>query len=190
MVLFLVLAVQGEVQISFYAGRAWTLDSEIEYADRTTEVSWADESFESPYYYGARVGYFFDRWGVALDFFHAKVFLDDPVEGVDELAISHGYNVLTLNLIHRWEWNDWLTPYFGAGLGVVIAHVEANIGGERVSEHQIEAPAAQGLAGLAIGFVFVEAKLTWGDLELDVPVDRLETHLLTPQLVAGLTLSF
>src|SRR5688572_8579019 len=102
MALLLVLALQSEIQVSFYAGQAWTLDSEVEYADRTEEVSWEDESFESPYYYGARVGYFFGEWGVALDFFHAKVYLDEPLTGVDELAISHGYNVVTVNIIRRW----------------------------------------------------------------------------------------
>lgn len=186
--LVLALLVQGEIEVSVYAGKAWTLDSEIEFADQTTDVSWEDESFESPFYYGARVGYFFDAWGVALDFFHAKIYLDEPVPGVEEFAVSHGYNVLTLNLIHRWR--GTLTPYIGAGMGIVIAHVEANVGAERVSEYQIEAPAAQAFAGLQLGFVFVEAKLAYGDPEFDLPVDRLETHLVTPQLVAGLTVSF
>lgn len=186
--LLLALLVQGEVQVSFYAGKAWTLDSEVDYADITTDVSWEDESFESPIYYGARVSYFYDAWGIALDFFHAKIHLDDPVPGVDEFAVSHGYNVLTINLIHRWK--GTLTPYVGAGLGVILAHVEANVGPERVSEYQLEAPAAQGFAGLTWTYVFVEAKLTYGDPEFDIPFDRLETHLVTPQLVAGLTISF
>ena len=196
MILALALLLQDEWQVSFYAGKAWTLDSDLEYEDLELEdVSWEDESFESPIYYGVRAAYWRDDWGFVLDFHHAKVYLEDArFDAVGELGISHGYNVLTLNLAHRCRWGP-LRPYGGLGLGVVIAHVEANIGAERVSEYQVEAPAAHAMLGVELDVlgplgIFTEAKLAYGDLDLQVPGGTIETNLFTPQLVAGLTLRF
>lgn len=87
-------------------------------------VSFDDESFTSPVYYGARLGYFFSSWpwlGASFDFFHFKMIVEtdeskrfvgtrngapiDIVQPVDTVvqgfAISHGVNYLTLNAIVR-----------------------------------------------------------------------------------------
>jgi hypothetical protein len=182
--LVLALLVQGEVEISVYAGRAWTLETDVDYLDQTTEnPNWDNDP---PTCLGARVAYFFDDWGIALDVSRSDIELGDPAPGVDGLALD--YYLVTANLIYRYQ--GTLTPYFGAGMGIVIADVDATFGGERVDDRQIEAPAAQAFLGLALGPLFVEARIAYGDLELDVPFDRLETHLVTPQAVAGLTISF
>src|SRR5207247_8469908 len=126
-------------------------------------VSWDDRSFEMPIYYGWRVTHYLKRhpdWGVALDFFHYKVYSDTdatlPVTGtrggtpvndrerlgdtIQKLDMSHGVNYLTLNGVHRWRLRPdarrypmgRLQSYVGAGLGAVIPHVEARIGGQSV----------------------------------------------------------
>lgn len=183
MALFLAVALQSEVQVSVYAGQGWTLDSDVRYQHQTFE----DTSWDADPTFGARVGYFFGEWGLALDVFRAEAELDDPVDGVDALRLSD-YILITANVIYRLE--GPLTPYIGVGLGIALASVEADVGTEGVDDRQLEAPAAQGFLGVLFGFVFVEAKLAWSDPELDIPGDRFETHLLMPQLVAGLTISF
>jgi len=188
--LVVALLFQADIEVSVYAGQAWTLDGDVKVGGRTTrDVDWDDESFRSPIYYGIRASVYRERWGLGLDFFHAKVYLDDAVEGLDEFAMSHGYNVVTANVLHRWP-GGTLTPYGGAGLGAVVAHVEANAGAERTSEYQLAGPAVHGLAGLAFGPVFVEAKAAYAWIEADTAGGAVKTALATPQIVAGLTLRF
>lgn len=173
---------RAETSFSFYLGNAETIEGEVELeiGDGTDldfdDVEWLDESFDNPLYYGFRLTHFFERrpeWGVALDFFHAKVYADEDdvvhVRGrrggvsVDrferigdtfgELNLSHGLNFLTLNAVRRWELDgngrllSRLRPYVGAGAGVAIPHVEVEIGGEEVSEYQIGGLAFQAFAG-------------------------------------------
>lgn len=194
--LILALMLQEEWQVSAYAGQAWHLKSDLEYQDvEYGNVEWDDESFESPIYYGFRITYWRDDWGLAIDFHHAKAYLDEErFDPIGTLGISHGYNVLTLNLTHRWLLGG-VTPYVGVGIGVVVAHVEADFGGESEDGYQIEAPAAHAMAGVEFDIVrplaiFVEGKLAYGDLDLQVPGGTVETLLFTPQLVAGLSVRF
>ena len=123
--------VKAEMFVSTYLGAASTRDSDVELnrpnGTRLTfdDVSWDDNSFSSPLYYGLRIGYWFQNrpnWVVAIDFTHAKMYgeLDKtvnvsgtrngvPVSGPERLAdtfevldFSHGHNLLTLNGMHRW----------------------------------------------------------------------------------------
>ena len=93
------------------------------------DVSWDDESFDSPIFYGARLVSWLGgdaAWGVSLDFTHAKIVAERgravavsgtrngaPVEGTelladtfDELQVSHGLNFLTVNALRRWRPGD------------------------------------------------------------------------------------
>ncbi len=116
---------------SGYLGAASTQVSDVELSlpggtNLTfNDVSWDDESFSGPIYYGLRTGYWFEgrpNWGIAVDFSHAKMMSDPnqmvqvsgtrqgtPVAGqerlgdtFDELSFSHGHNLLTLNGMYRW----------------------------------------------------------------------------------------
>src|SRR5438067_4172667 len=123
-----VLAIQpavAETNLSLYIGKSFTDDSDLRLRQPNSTqltfhgVSWSDHSFEMPIYYGGRVTHFFKSqpdWGVALDFFHYKVYSDTnavlpvtgtrggaPVGGSERLGdtiqkfnISHGVNYLTL----------------------------------------------------------------------------------------------
>lgn len=122
----------GEIVLSFYPGRSLTFESKVELdrPDDTSlefhDVSWDDQSFRSPIYYGLRIGYWIDSedgWGLVLDFVHAKMFseLDDvvsvtgrrnglPVGGMERLSdtfaglsFSHGHNLLLLTAARRWS---------------------------------------------------------------------------------------
>ena len=125
------VSVNAEWFVSGYLGAASTHDSDVE-LNRPggtqltfSDISWDDKSFESPLYYGMRVGYWFNsrpNWAVAIDFTHAKMHSDPnqsvsvsgtrdgtPVSGqerlgdtFDELSFSHGHNLLTVNGMYRW----------------------------------------------------------------------------------------
>lgn len=121
----------AEFVLGAYGGFASTFDSDVDLyrADGTSlrykDVSWTDESFTSPPYYGLRLGYWMERaprWGLAAEFTHAKMVAEldravtvrgtrggAAVDGVerlgdsfDNLEFSHGHNLLTLNGMYRW----------------------------------------------------------------------------------------
>ena len=114
-------AARAETQLSFYVGKATHHDSDLEFnpggaggAFTFDDVSWDDESFESPLYYGLRATHFFaprPNWGLALDVVHAKMYaeFDDDNGGgggggglagtFNSLNFSHGLNLLTLNAL-------------------------------------------------------------------------------------------
>jgi lipid A oxidase len=157
-------------------------------------------------------------WGAALDFFHYKVFSDPnatllvtgtrggaPVSGPERLGdtvqrfdISHGVNFLTLNAIHRWRLysngshypRGRLQPYAGAGIGVVIPHVEARINGVFHEGYQLRGPGCQLFAGVSYALshrwsLFGEYKYTHTTLTVDVSGGDARTTLNTQHLVLG-----
>jgi len=182
-------------------------------------ISWASRSFQLPIYYGVQLTHHFASrpdWGVRLDFFHDKAYADAdtpvPVTGtrggvrvagseplaatVQGFNMSHGANYLTLNVLRRWNrcpqpgCTGRPQPYVGAGLGLMIPHVEATVGAESVSDYQLTGPAFQLTGGLAYPLasrlsVSGEYRFTRGDASVDIPGGTLDTRLYTHHLVAG-----
>ena len=130
-VFFVTATVQAEFVLSGYLGKAETLDSDVTLkepggTDLTfADVSWDDDSFEEPIYYGLRMSYWLEEapsWGIAVDFTHAKMLAElnktvsvsgsrsgAPVSGserlgdtFDQLEFTHGHNILTVNGMYRW----------------------------------------------------------------------------------------
>ena len=189
--------------------------TELTYRD----ISWTSRSLELPLYYGVRLTHHFEErrdWGVRLDFFHDKAYADtetparvtgtrggEPVEGTEPLGtslqrfnMSHGMNYLTLDVVHRWNTcpepgcTGRLQPYMGAGAGLVIPHVEANIGDQTVYEYQVHGPAFQVLGGVAWPFasrftVSSEYRFTHTAVTVDVPGGTLGTTLDTHHVILG-----
>lgn len=182
---FMPLSASAELSIALYAGKQLTGNGDLRLKQGQTDltfhdVSWKDGSFELPIYYGARLSYWFDElspWGVALDFTHAKTYLNngdtvavtgtrngtpvdarEPVSGsIRNFSLSHGLNMITLNGLHRWfpSGKRDLSPlgrlqlYAGLGAGFSIPHVEADINGVKTDEYQLVAgPVANGMVGL------------------------------------------
>src|SRR5262249_37975755 len=130
------------------------------------KVRYRTRDWESPYYYGGRVGYFFrdqSSWGVVAEFLHAKMYLNtaDTVlvtgtdagtrvnsrervgDRIEAFSLSHGLNLLTADLMYRWVLGDprrtflgRFRPYVGAGLGAAIPHVESTLAGRHFEEYQ------------------------------------------------------
>jgi lipid A oxidase len=175
---------RAETGVSFYAGKAWTADATVTLEEpgsrlEFNKVSWSDESFTSPIYYGIRITHWFGSstgWGAGLDFTHIKMYagLEDSVmvagsrEGVpvsnierlgdtfSSLSFSHGHNVLLATGFYRWvpapeaSWLSRIHPHVGFGLGVGITHVEVDVAASSTDEYQLTGPAIQGLAGTEI----------------------------------------
>lgn len=225
-------SVNAEYSVALYGGLSLSMDSDVrlQQPDGTDlsfqDVSWDDRSFENPVYWGFRFNYWpkeSSHWGLALDFTHAKIHAEldktvsvtgnrggNPVSGserlgdsFDELAFSHGYNLLTLNGMYRWflvdgksGWLSRMRPYAGFGAGVAIPHVEVHTGGSVTDEYQIAGPVINGMAGLNYslgkGFsVFGEYKLSYADMKADLSNGgTLETAVWTNHLNLGFAYSF
>lgn len=80
--------------------------------------------FEVPYYYAWRVGAWNGNRGWELELVHNKLYLKDKPPEIQEFAVSHGYNLLTVN--RAWDEKGFV---FRAGLGVVITHPETTVRG-------------------------------------------------------------
>jgi lipid A oxidase len=216
---------RAEIDLSPYLGASVTSSSDVHLQvggdDLTFRgVAWEGRSFEDPLYYGFRVAYWRERharWGLALDFTHAKMHakLDDTVavsgtRGVqaidgherlgdtfDDLSFSHGHNLIVLNAQHRWASDrKRIRPYVGIGLGVAMPHVEIGVAGTSTHEYQRAGFAAQAFAGVDRGLaahvsLFAEYKLSRADIEVDLDGGgTLEVDPWTHHFVVGTSFTF
>ena len=80
--------------------------------------------FEGPLHYAWRLTRWTQDRGWELQLLHHKLYLRNRPQGVEALSVSHGFNIVTLGRAYA------LDPWrFRVGLGPVIAHPEARIGG-------------------------------------------------------------
>jgi hypothetical protein len=97
---------------------------ELEFTGR-----WDTRAFRFPLYYGARARTWDARGGWSVDLVHHKLHLVDPPPEVNRFAISHGYNLVTLQrLFPAGAWTG------GLGAGWVVAHPENQVRGAPLDE--------------------------------------------------------
>jgi opacity protein-like surface antigen len=210
-------AARAETVLSVYVGLSFTGASDVHVrrpgTDLTYEnVSWRTRSLSPPIYLGIRLTHWFgggDAWGAALDFTHDKAYPDlarplhvrgqragGSVDGTeplrrtfDRLSISHGVNYLTANALRRFDLGDF-APRVGAGVGLLVPHVEAHAPGLDVEEFQLGGLGLKLLAGAEwsparLLSAFGEYELSRAYLDLDLPDGSVETALTTHHAVAG-----
>jgi lipid A oxidase len=99
----------AELVVSIYGGKSVTEDGDLTLKqDKTNltykDIRWDDHSFEEPSYYGAKLGYWFDKkpnWGVSLDFTHLKNYLVDSDKKTRTGTGSDGSAVNTTGTINN-----------------------------------------------------------------------------------------
>ena len=194
------LAARSEIELSVYGGPQWAQPGSIRSATLGDDlVRWDSKPFEIPPYYGLRAAWWPDRErGFGFTFTHAKAFADDPEKyGYQELNFSHGLNFLTADLWHRFQTRGRMTPYVGAGVGIVIPYVEVQpIGQAATAAYQIGGPAVSLMVGASMPLgkswsVFTEYKATYSRLDAKLETgDRLKTDFLTHAVNIGLSWRF
>lgn len=101
------------------------------------------EGFEAPFYYMIKFAFplFKNRW--QLQFIHHKLILDNPPGEIQHFEVTHGFNLLTLNM------QKSLRRYYALlGLGIVLPHSESTIRNQKIdatdgilsTEYEIDAP--------------------------------------------------
>jgi lipid A oxidase len=155
-------------------------------------VDWYTDPFKSPIYYGVRIARWFSggKTGAGIDFIHSKAIapagqetnFTGTIDGkplpprariadiTKKLEFSHGHNMLLFNGLLRLPGiGPRVSPYAGAGAGVLLPHTEFELTGSdrpRTYEYNFAGPAAQALLGVEIRLArvsfFVEYKFTYG----------------------------
>lgn len=205
------LPAAAEFQVGGYLGFNSSFDSDVTYNDgmgggfTLPSVSWDGLSFVgdggAPYY-GLRGTYWFDsmpNWGVMLDFTHAKVRANGVGGTFDLLEFTDGLNLLTLNAVYRAAPIGHFQPYFGAGIGAAIPHVEVHLTGSpdpATFEYQLTGVAAQVLAGVDVPIrdnfsIFGEYKLSYAVIDASLTAGgSLQTNIITNHLLLGASFKF
>ncbi len=181
-----------------------------------------------PPYYGVRLNYFFEsspHWGVGLDFTHDKIYAQTdrvvqvsgtfngvPVnqsaplgQFVQKFNITHGVNIVALNVLYRWTENfaseafpnGRLQPYIGGGPTYYILHPENTINNKNNNEgYQGSGFGYQVLGGVHFWLtrhvgLFAETKFNSGHAKVDTADQgKAETSLDTFQVLGGVSLGF
>ena len=132
LVMWMVLPAAAEPFLDLYTGKSFTHSSDITIKQPTPrndytfkDVSFDDESFETPPWYGLRAGYYFESYpwlGTAIEFFHFRMFADTSENKrlvgtrggtvvdttarvnsiIQQFQITHGVNYLTLDALIRY----------------------------------------------------------------------------------------
>lgn len=165
-------------------------------------IGWEGKSFEMPPYYGVRGTWWQDeRFGLGLEFTHAKVYAPEDERraiGFDSFELTDGLNIVTLNAMRRWK-DQWqgLTPYVGGGLGLAIPHVDIEtFGGDKTLGYQITGPAARLIAGASYDLnerfaVFGEYQFIYSSNKADLDGGgTFNSDVSTNALNVGLSLKF
>ena len=146
--------------------------------DLRATARWSTNAFEPPLYYGWRVARWGDEAGWALDLTHHKLYLQEPPAEIQHLAISHGYNLLTLQRLS--EHGGWL---HGFGLGAVVAHPESEVRGQRFDEHGGLFGAGYYVSGPTAAALLGHSRTLSGRLRLSAELKLTLSHASVP--IAG-----
>ena len=127
-----------------------------------------------------------------------KADLSGAVGGTfDRLEFTDGLNLITGNVIYKYDYSKTIRPYAGIGVGLAIPHVEVETtGSPRTYEYQVTGVAAQILAGaefqLSENFaVFGEYKFSYADIDAELTGGgSLETEGLTNHFILGVSYKF
>jgi hypothetical protein len=182
-------------------GRSFTFD----------EVDFDGRPFESPQYYGWRVGRLLGaarRLGLELEFIHLKVIgrtdrtypvsgldaTDSPVDMdtvVQRYSMTHGLNFALVNLVMRTPVRGPFTLVWRAGAGATIPHAETTIDHQPRDQYEYGGLGAQASAGVDIRtwrFIstIADYKFTIARPRIDVASGTGVTTSATHQIAVGL----
>lgn len=198
----------AEMELSFYTG--WQtlphsrLSGELPNGGGSYDelVGWEGKPFQMPPYYGARATWWrSETLGFGIEYTHTKAYAPDSTKsalGFSRLEFSDGHNVLTANVMRRWQdrWGE-ITPYVGAGLGFAFPHVDADhASGSRTYGFQVTGPAMRLIAGASYPIndrlsVFGEYQFTYSTNEGEFDDGgTFKTDIKTNALNVGLSLNF
>ncbi len=208
----------AEMELSLYLGWQGVTDSTGSGtlpggAPFARKFDWDGKPFDAPIYYGGRATWWMHNdIGFGIEGTHTKAYAsaaDLAALGLASLELSDGHNIITANVMKRWPGmmgGSGFTPYLGAGVGVAVPHVDAQVIGatNRTFGYEYTGPALRGIAGLKYDLnerwaLFGEYQVTWSDNDITLDPDpavpgqapgRLDTEITTHAVNIGVSYSF
>jgi len=200
------VAAAGESSFSIYGGLQSLPHSNVSGTDQSNTdfaftAGWEGKPFAMPPYWGVRYTHWADSgWGWSVDFAHSKAYADDATladSGFAVLEFTDGINVLTANVLRRFENDGRWTPYVGFGLGIAVPNVEITPPTAiETFEYQYAGLAAQAQIGVDYEInekwsVFTEYKMNYVMVDVDlVGGGFLKTDLVVNAFNLGVSRSF
>lgn len=117
------------------------------YDDINIIAVYNSEPFKVPIYWNWRISYWLSDRGVEIEATHHKLFLKNKPREVEEFAISHGLNAITVN--YAWKTFELI---FRTGVGIVWAHPENVIRARKLNENGGNFGIGYYITGPAINF--------------------------------------
>ncbi|HXG00786.1 MAG TPA: hypothetical protein VNL69_08360 [Bacteroidota bacterium] len=78
-----------------------------------------------------KLSYWSDSAAWSLMSIHHKLYLNNRPPEVEEFAITHGYNIISI--VRSWQMEHFMV---GVGAGIVLAHPEVSVRGKRLPENR------------------------------------------------------
>jgi hypothetical protein len=168
---------------------------------RVADVRFTSDSFESPIYYGYRIGHRVGRRSLWLEgeLIHLKVIADpatlrDPIQ---QFAMTHGMNFVLANVV-------WMVPLrsasrlswvIRAGGGATVPHVEATVDRQRDEHYELGGAGFQIAPGASVHVwrtlhATAEYKLTYARPSVDVPGGTISVGVRSQHGAFGLSVIF
>ena len=189
----------ADFSVEFFFGGALNASTNLKIeqeGENTLDFSaeWDTRSFSQPVYWAIRLaltGPVGKGIGLELQMIHHKIYLENRPPEVQQFEISHGFNILTMNIGYY-----SLPVALRAGAGVVIAHTDAVIRGLRSdSGYEITGPAFIAGAGRRIQmwrglFASLDLQFSAARARVRVPEGRAYTSNYALHVMAGLGYAF
>jgi hypothetical protein len=163
------------------------------------DVHFAGRPFASPQYYGIRIGREVGRagrFGVEVEFIHAKV-IADPIDAiVTRYAMSHGLNFLLVNLVARQPIAGGRAAFVArGGVGPTLPHAETTVFGVEREQYELGGVGWQAAAGVEVALarrlrVEGEYKFTFARPTITVAGGTGRTTAASHQVTFGLAVPF
>lgn len=99
--------------------------------DLTLTARFRSEPLVVPLTWMWKISYWSDSSAWSLMAIHHKLYLENRPSEVEEFAITHGFNIVSV--VRSWMMNDYM---LGVGAGVVLAHPEVSVRGKRLPENR------------------------------------------------------
>jgi hypothetical protein len=191
---------RAEWYVQAYLGASHTFSATLttDLGDARSRATYADvpldgRSFESPPYYGYRVGTSRGRLGFEAELTHLKVFARSGTLGpyVERFSISHGLNLLVGNVVWRQRLTARVRLAFRGGAGVAIPHAESRVRSEDQEQYEVSGLALTAAAGpeFLLGHharAFAEYKLSTTAPGVSVPGGTISGRYTSQQAAAGM----
>lgn len=164
------------------------------FQDIKLTARYSTEPFTLPIYYDIRFSRWQDGKSWELEMIHHKLYLENTTQEVQKFNISHGFNIFFLN--RGIEVNSFR---YRAGVGMVIAHPESTIRGQKFGSSSDDNDFGYLLSGPAINvaagrpfylgkkfFINAEAKTTLAYASIKIVQGRADVYNIAFIILLGL----